>query len=96
MNIGIAIKKLRKECVPKLTQAEYAKRIGITQTYLSQIERGHKKPRIEVIEKIAQEFEIPIPVIFWFSIENSDVNISKLECFKLLKPDVDQIINSIF
>ena len=44
MNLGLSIRKLRKERVPQLTQAEYAATIGISQTYLSQIESNKKKP----------------------------------------------------
>ena len=40
MNIGMAIRNIRKERTPQLNQSEFAKLIGITQTYLSQIETG--------------------------------------------------------
>ena len=59
MNIGITIRNIRKERTPQLNQSEFAKLIGITQTYLSQIETGVKTPKISVLETISKEFEIP-------------------------------------
>lgn len=96
MDIGTAIKKLRKDRVPQLTQAKYAKCIGITQAYLSQIERGHKKPSMEVIEKIAEDFAVPLPIMFWFGVEESDIDPAKREYFNFLKPSIDKLIDSLF
>ena len=96
MDIGTAIKRLRKERVPQLNQAEFASCIGITQAYLSQIERGHKKPSLEVIEKIAKDFEVPLPIMFWFGVEESDINPAKREYFNFLKPSIDKMIDSLF
>ena len=73
MNVGISIREIRKERTPQLNQSEFAKLIGITQTYLSQIETGAKTPSIEVLERISKEFEIPLPIIFWLGIEEKDV-----------------------
>ncbi len=96
MNIGTAIKKLRKERVPQLTQAEYAATIGISQTYLSQIEGRKKKPSTDILERIAADFEIPLPIIFWYGIEESDIHESKRDYFRFLKPSIDRLIDSCF
>lgn len=96
MNIGQSIRNIRKERTPQLNQAEFAKLIGITQTYLSQIETGAKTPNISVLETIAKEFEIPLPIIFWLSIEESDVAEHRREYFRFLKPTVDSMIDTFF
>jgi len=96
MNLGTAIKKLRKERVPQLTQGKFAETIGITQTYLSQIESNKKQPSTDVLQKIADDFEIPLPIIFWYGIEEQDVHESKREYFRFLKPTIDQMIDSVF
>ncbi len=72
MNIGISIRNIRKERTPKLNQSEFAKLIGITQSYLSQIETGAKTPNISVLETISKEFEIPLPIIFWLVLSEED------------------------
>jgi XRE family transcriptional regulator, regulator of sulfur utilization len=96
MNIGTAIRNIRKERTPQLNQSEFAKLIGITQTYLSQIETGAKTPNISVLETISKEFEIPLPIIFWLSIEEGDVAEHRREYFRFLKPTVDSMIDTFF
>ena len=96
MNIGISIREIRKERTTQLNQSEFAKLIGITQTYLSQIETGVKTPSIEVLETISKNFEIPLPIIFWLGIEEQDVAEHKREYFRFLKPTVDAMINEFF
>jgi transcriptional regulator with XRE-family HTH domain len=96
MNVGQAIRNIRKERTPQLNQSEFAKLIGITQTYLSQIETGAKTPNISVLETISKEFEIPLPIIFWMSIEENDVAEDRREYFRFLKPTVDSMIDTFF
>lgn len=96
MNIGIAIRTIRKQRTPQLNQSEFAKLIGITQTYLSQIETGAKTPNISVLETISKEFEIPLPIIFWLGISEDDIADHKKEHFRFLKPTVDAMINEFF
>lgn len=96
MNIGMSIRNIRKERVPQLTQYEFAQHIGITQTYLSQIETGAKTPKISVLETISEKFEIPLPIIFWFGLEEKDIAEHKKEYFKFLKPTVDAMIDEFF
>lgn len=96
MNIGISIRKIRQQRTPQLNQSEFAKLIGLTQTYLSQIENGRKTPAIGVLERIAKEFEIPLPIIFWYGIEEKDIHESKIEYFRFLKPTIDQMIDSVY
>ena len=47
--IGIGIKNAR--LTVGITQAELARRLGVTPQAISQYERGIKKPKIETIEK---------------------------------------------
>lgn len=96
MNVGIAIRKIRKEKTPQLNQSEFAKLIGITQTYLSQIETGAKTPKISVLETISKEVKIPLPIIFWLGINEEDIAEHKREYFRFLKPTVDVMINEFF
>lgn len=94
MKIGNAIKELRlKQC---LNQMDFASKTGITQGYLSQIERGHKKPSMELLEQIAEDLNTPLPIMFWFAVEESDIDKTKSEAYKMLKPSIDALIGSIF
>lgn len=94
MKIGVAIKRLRKSKT-YLNQSEFAKAIGITQTYLSQIETGNKIPSLQLLKKIGRVIEIPLPIMLWFSITMNDIPDSKKEHFKFIKPSIDAMIDSI-
>jgi transcriptional regulator with XRE-family HTH domain len=50
-----------------IKQNDLADRLGISKSYLSEIERGHKVPTIDTIEKYSKEFGIPASSIMFFS-----------------------------
>ena len=95
MNIGKAIIQLR---VNKLRQSQmfFSKQIGITQSYLSQIENGKKQPSTELLQKMATLLKTPLPILFWFAINENDVEESKIEHYRFIKPIIDKMIQSIF
>lgn len=94
MNIGQAIKTLRKNEL--MNQEEFASSVGITQSYLSLIEKGHKKPSLEVLQQMADILNTPLPVLFWFGIEREDVDEKKQYAYDTLKPSIDNLINEVF
>lgn len=94
MNLGVAVKELRTQ--RGMNQSDFAKKVGVSQTYLSQIEKGHKMPNMSVLENICIELRIPLPVAFWFTIEESDVSSEKKEHFRNIKPIIDQMIKSLW
>ena len=89
MNLGLAVKTLRKN--KGLTQGNFCEMVGITQSYLSQVENGNKEPSIDVVKKIADALGTPMPILFWFTLTEEDVDDNKREVFKLLKPSVDSL-----
>ena len=50
-----------------LKQYELSDRLGVSQSYLSEIESGRKEPSIGLIKKYSQEFKIPLSSILFFS-----------------------------
>lgn len=50
-----------------LKQADLALRLGLSKSYVSEIEGGTKTPTIEIIEKYAREFKVPASSILFFS-----------------------------
>ena len=95
MNYGKAINNLRVDRM-KQKQTIFAKSIGITQTYLSQIENGIKKPSTDLLDRISIYVEIPMPFLFWYSITEKDIKNCKLEAYRMLKPAADALIESFF
>lgn len=60
-----ALKLLRR--FHQLTQTELARRLDISNSYLSEIESGAKKPGIELLEKYAEVFKMPVSSILLFA-----------------------------
>jgi transcriptional regulator with XRE-family HTH domain len=54
-----------------LSQKEGAERLGISKSYLSEIESGRKIPTLQLIEAYAKVYELPVSSILFFS-ENMD------------------------
>jgi len=63
-----------------LKQVELAEKIGVSKSYISEIESDKKKPSIQIIEKYSIIFKIPVSSIMFFSerIDNSQEG-SKIE-----------------
>ena len=95
MNIGQAIRIIRQTKFSGLSQQGFAKSIGITQTYQSPIENSQKQASTEVLQKIADVCEIPLPILFWFAIEKSDLPPNKAKAFDIIKPSIDAMINTL-
>lgn len=58
MNLGKKISTTRK--LNNITATDLAKSIGISQSYLSEIENNKKTPNIEIIIKIAQNLNLTV------------------------------------
>jgi len=50
-----------------MKQADTAKALGISASYLSEVEKGRKKPTLDLVEKYADTFHIPASSIMYFS-----------------------------
>lgn len=48
---------------------ELAKKIGISQSYLSEIENGKKDPSLEILKKYSETFKIKVSTLLLFSEE---------------------------
>jgi transcriptional regulator with XRE-family HTH domain len=94
MDLGNTIKRIRKS--KGYTQDEFAPICGITQTYLSQIETNQKDPNLSVLKTIAEKLSVPLPILFFQSITEDDVQPAKKEFFNAISPSVKQIIDEIF
>ena len=75
MNLGNAIKEQRK--LLGFSQGDLAMKIDMTQSYLSLIEKNKKEPNLSVLKKISEALTIPLPILFFKSIEISDIKDEK-------------------
>jgi transcriptional regulator with XRE-family HTH domain len=96
MNIGKAIKELRQE--KQLNQREMASQCGLTQTSLSQIESGLKRPNPLTIKKLCDFFEVPEAVLYLIATDISDIPEHKRPIFEKMFPNlkkalIDMLLN---
>lgn len=94
MNLGISIKNIRKQ--QGFTQIDFAQKSGITQTYLSQIENNQKEPNLSILKAISSVSKVPLPIIFFMAMDESDIQPNKRKAFNLVSPSIKSLVNEFF
>jgi len=94
MDLGSVIKDIRKQ--KKQTQEEFALSCGITQTYLSQIEGNLKEPNLSTLKEISDKLNLPLPILFFLSMTEDDVQPNKRKAFKIVSPSIKSLVNEFF
>lgn len=94
MNLGATIKNIRKK--KRQTQSEFASACGISQTYLSQIENNQREPNLSTLKIISNELNVPLPILFFLSLNIDDIQQSKREAFEIISPSVKSLVNEFF
>jgi len=89
MNLGKAIKSVRRQL--GITQYELAEICQISQTSLSQIETGVKRPSQRTMKKICAAFEIPESVLYILGMQDTDVPASKRDIYAMLFPSIQSL-----
>lgn len=94
MKIGTTIKDLRTRSGIK--QFELAQKCHISQTYLSQIEGNRKEPNLSLLRTICENLHMPLPILFYLSLDENDVNSRKREAFKIIDQPIKSLIKEFF
>lgn len=94
MNLGINIRNIRKR--RGQTQKEFASLCGISQTYLSKIEGNIKEPSLSTLRIISEKLEIPLPILFFLSLTEEDIDEQKRDAFKIIGPSINSLVNEFF
>lgn len=76
-----------------LKQNQVAEKLNLSTTYISEIESGQKMPRMDVIKKYSEVFDIPISSIIFFSEQLSKKNKGKREYEKARGFISEQVID---
>ena len=71
VSIGTIIKFERRRL--KMTQLQLAKSTGLSQTYISQIERDDRNCTIEVIHALAKGLDIPSATLLMMAMEKREI-----------------------
>ena len=94
MNLGEAIKAQRKRL--DVTQSELARACAITPSYLSMIEKNKKEPNLATLKRLSDKVQIPLPVLFFKSLDKQDIPESKRDTYNIISPSLDDLVNKIF
>lgn len=79
MNIGKAIAKLRK--AKKINQSDFSKKIGLSQTAVSQIESAIRIPHPKNMAAICEALEVPYFILIMMSTDEKDIPLVKRRLF---------------
>ena len=93
MNLGKAIKRFRSE--RNMSQGDLCREAEISLTFLSQIENGRNNPSVETMEKISDALKVPVAIISFYAIEETDVQPNKREFFKEVFPLMDNLMKDV-
>jgi len=93
MSVGKAIRILRLR--HKIPQQKLAKNIGVTQGYLSLIEKGLREPGFSLISKVAKSLGIPIQLIFLFAYRDNKGNRRFAKPLKKILALTDDILKAM-
>jgi transcriptional regulator with XRE-family HTH domain len=94
MNLGKTIKDLRRR--KELSQTDLAEKCRITSTYLSQLENNKKYPSPELAAALCTVFEVPVPILYFMAMDESDIPTEKLEAYRTLAPSMNLVIGQLF
>lgn len=89
MNIGLAIKSIRRQL--DITQYQLADRCNISQTSLSQIENGVKRPSARTIKKVCEVLDVPESIIYILGMQDTDVPESRKSVYEMLFPSIKNL-----
>lgn len=93
MNIGRVIFNIRKE--KKISQGWLALKIGVTQTSMSLIENGKKRPSEKHLKKICKALDVHEAMLHLLSLEDSDIPKSKKEVYNAYFPFIKDMLLKI-
>lgn len=70
IQLGTTIRNLRN--LKEMRQADLARAVGITESFVSHIESGKKEPSPRVARSIAEALGVPIELLLWLAMEEPD------------------------
>ncbi len=93
MNLGVSIKLIRRG--KSLNQYQLAEKCGISQTSLSQIETGAKRPSQRTINELCRVLEVPESVIYILGMQEGDIPESKKKVYAMIFPSIKDLAMQI-
>ena len=95
MEFGHTIARWRKR--RGLTQTQLSQKSGLSQVFISLIERGSKTPSIDSLESIAKALEVPLALIVFQSTTPEDIgNEARRAVFEELSSSLNALADEAF
>jgi transcriptional regulator with XRE-family HTH domain len=63
---------------------------------MSQIESNSKEPAMATLKDISDCLNVPLPILFYLSLEEEDIKSNKRDAFKLIDQPVKSLIKEFF
>ena len=89
MNLGGTIKAIRKQA--GMSQGQLTAHTGLSQTSISQIENGVKRPSKSSLQKICKALEVPEAVLYILALEDKDVPKARKKLFDDIYPEIREL-----
>lgn len=93
MTIGELIKLKRKQA--RLSQKALADELGITQSYVCQLENNAKAPSNDLIADMAWYFKMPFGCFLLASISEDNVAPESIDLFRKKMPEIQRVLSQI-
>jgi transcriptional regulator with XRE-family HTH domain len=61
----------------RLSQADAALKVGLSKSYVSELEAGSKKASLEVLERYSEAFDIPLSSLMLFAERTQDAKVAE-------------------
>jgi len=78
-----------------MRQIKLCKKVGISQTYMSQVETQNRNLTWKKLCKVADAIEVPVPIILHFAQNKSELSTKALVAYEILDPVMKQIVGAI-
>jgi len=72
MNISETLRKCRE--LRGLTQSALAKQAGISPSYLSQLEKGKRDPKLTLLTRLSNALGIPVGILFFLAADEKELS----------------------
>lgn len=92
MDLGNAIRLCRSR--KQLTLAELAERTGLSESYISLLERGARDPTLSSIEAISRGLEVPVSLLVFLGSDASETSSLPTEVREKLSAAIVQLLQA--
>lgn len=62
----------------------------------TQIENNQREPNLSTLKIISNELNVPLPILFFLSLNIDDIQQNKREAFEIISPSVKSLVNEFF